>query len=204
MEEAIVIESLTVSGRIYGESSSPLKLYELSDTQQDGKTDSKENTQDRKDKKDRMLPKHWVTVFGQNGSGKSTLSHALWNYANGDEVSKNNCEDDMGMSDICTAVLSPINGVQKDHIFVFNDDFLQNKIRFAQNENLDAVVMLDDQPSLQDDIDTKIGTLKELHKDMTRCKYLQGIDSETCDLDVSDLVSLPEQLEAIERKIKKV
>lgn len=85
-------------------------------------------------------------VFGRNGSGKSTISRALREYSkSGDELSEQKYS---------TVFDSPLD---KDKVFVFNEDFLREKI-LVKEQGVDTIVMF----GSQIEVDDKINKLKNL------------------------------------------
>lgn len=96
-------------------------------------------------------------VFGRNGSGKSTISRALREYSkSGDELS------DQKYSTIFN---SPLD---KDKIFVFNEDFLREKI-LVKKQGVDTIVMF----GSQIEVDEKINKLKNLLDELLNKKKQQ-------------------------------
>lgn len=78
-------------------------------------------------------------IYGKNGSGKSTLSKALCNV-----------ETDLSCSllDQNDKLLS----ISQDHIFVFNEDYINNKIA-VQNDGLSAVILFGEQVEIDKQIE---------------------------------------------------
>ena len=75
-------------------------------------------------------------VYGKNGSGKSTISQAF------DAVKQNNqsliTSQIINNSDV---VVNPIKEDQRKNIFVFNEEYVNSKVKI-KNNGLDAIVLL--------------------------------------------------------------
>lgn len=96
-------------------------------------------------------------VFGRNGSGKSTISRALREYSkSGDELSEQKYS---------TIFDSPLD---KDKVFVFNEDFLREKI-LVKEQGVDTIVMF----GSQIEVDEKINKLKNLLDELLNKKRQQ-------------------------------
>ena len=93
-------------------------------------------------------------VYGQNGSGKTTISKAISNIKSNE------------FSDIEQKILDHIGSEiilseeEKKEIFVFNDDFMENKIRFRYEDKMGVIVMLGEQVDLDNEILTKKDDIK--------------------------------------------
>lgn len=85
-------------------------------------------------------------IYGKNGSGKSTISRAFSNIK------------DVNSTTTISAQLIDINNVKintmpehLDNIFVFNEDYILNKIRLEE-DGLDTIIMFGEQVDLDDTI----------------------------------------------------
>lgn len=134
----MAVTGVDIEGRMY-EHSTHLPFFE---------TDRGEKQKDKE-------PCSWSTVLGRNGAGKSTISTALWDYTQPRIEETENSEQSLP-SDNLKVTLNPDNGVKKERIYVFNEDFIRNKLRFDSDE-LGAVLMLKE----QEDIKVKIDAAKE-------------------------------------------
>ena len=88
-------------------------------------------------------------IYGKNGSGKSTISKALLKIA-GEELPEITCaylEDSAGKGIPYTA------GDNSERIFVFNEDYIQSKVRLKEN-GLGTIVMFGKQAELESLIET--------------------------------------------------
>ncbi|HHT7669110.1 TPA: AAA family ATPase [Streptococcus suis] len=89
-------------------------------------------------------------IFGRNGSGKSTIARGIQQLAiDGQEQDKLSFIDEH--NDEIT-----LGEMNKSSIFVFNEDYIEQKVKIAQ-DGLDTIVILGEQV----DIDSQIDTLKE-------------------------------------------
>ena len=86
-------------------------------------------------------------IYGKNGSGKSTISKAI-SKANGTDI-----------PEIPSAVFIDVNGDEisipendESRIFVFNEDYIQNKVRLKK-DGLSTIVMFGEQGDLEDKIE---------------------------------------------------
>ena len=123
-----------------------------------------------------------ISLFGRNGSGKPTISNALLNVQENNDSDKDNMPIFLLNQQTATGVSSAqidLNHEIKQEIYVYNERFIDRYIRIKENENLQAIVMLSDNPNLQ----TKLTTLEKL-KTETDIKIL----------------SLSEKLAAFEKK----
>ena len=75
-------------------------------------------------------------IYGKNGSGKSTISQAF------DAIKQNSqyfiVSQIINNSD---AAVNPIDEDQKKNIFVFNEEYVNSKVKI-KNNGLDAIVLL--------------------------------------------------------------
>ena len=93
-------------------------------------------------------------IYGKNGSGKSTISQAF------DAVKQNS--QSFIVSQIINnsnAVVNPIDEDQKKNIFVFNEEYVNSKVKI-KNNGLDAIVLL----GKAKNIDEKLEKAKRINK----------------------------------------
>lgn len=148
------IKEIKVSGRIYGAGE---KLEIFIPNNPDNPTTS------------------WCTIYGKNGSGKTTLSKALWNYSHPDGVSLE--------TDLPQVSFTPENSIPPENCYVFNEDFINKKVRFNQN-NLGAIVSLGPQGDVQDKIKENENALKVKQKEIDTLKWtIDGSKSENFEQD---------------------
>lgn len=83
-------------------------------------------------------------IYGTNGSGKTTISKAFYEY------SKKNYESFLNVEvyDLDNSQLF-IN----DHIFVFNEDFIDNNVKFKSGEGLSAIALLGPNAMIEEKIE---------------------------------------------------
>ena len=93
-------------------------------------------------------------LYGRNGSGKSTIAKAFRKLQGCEEQSiiKSEILD-------CTGALITPTEFERNHIFVFDEDFVNENVRIPDS-GLESIVMLGEQVGLSDLIDT---TATELH-----------------------------------------
>lgn len=148
------IKEIKVSGRIYG-AGEKLEIFGYNNP--DNPTTS------------------WCTIYGKNGSGKTTLSKALWNYSHPDGVSLE--------TDLPQVSFTPENSIPPENCYVFNEDFINKKVRFNQN-NLGAIVSLGPQGDVQDKIKENENALKVKQKEIDTLKWtIDGSKSENFEQD---------------------
>ncbi|MFC6176733.1 AAA family ATPase [Companilactobacillus huachuanensis] len=94
-----------------------------------------------------------ISIFGRNGSGKTTISNALlFSQLHDNQV------DDEGMefilnyhdSDKIQSKSIELDEEDKQRIYVYNEKFVDRYVRVEQDENLQAIVMLSNDPDLRD------------------------------------------------------
>lgn len=201
-----MIIAAKIKGRIYGQDYNTLELFpslepEHENAKLNKKTSAKFLNKDinkasaDSEKSTKAISNTWVTIFGENGSGKSTFSHAMWDYATNSTPTERRSD--------CVVELHPANGVDKDHIYVFNDDFKSERVRFSENENLEAIVMLDHQGATQDEIDEKIKELSENKEKLQKSDFLLGDILRNDDDSYKNIEPYPETIKKIERELKK-
>lgn len=107
-----------------------------------------------------------LIVYGENGSGKSSIANKLF------EVNQNleekEAEQSVSFYNIINKhEIKPITKIESD-IYSYSDLFLEEKINFTENENLNAIVMLGNQNKIQNKINEyeaeKVNKEKKLDK----------------------------------------
>ncbi|MFL2064003.1 AAA family ATPase [Latilactobacillus sakei] len=94
-----------------------------------------------------------ISIFGRNGSGKTTISNALL------QASLKNIEAGEETNPIFLRAYTENNNVvencvsldqeEKSNLCVYNEKFVDKYVRVEENENLEAIVMLSDDPDLR-------------------------------------------------------
>lgn len=103
-------------------------------------------------------------IYGQNGSGKTTISKAFSNLKTQDQ------------SDISAILLDssskPINlsETEKAEIFVFNDDFMENKVRFRSEDKMGVIVMLGEQVEIDNQINEVKVNVEKINSEINKLK----------------------------------
>ena len=92
-------------------------------------------------------------VYGKNGSGKSTISQAF------DAIKQNNQSLIIGQIIDKSGALAFINEEEKNNIFVFNEEYVNSKIKI-EDDGLHAIVLLGDAA----DIDEMLQKAKRINK----------------------------------------
>lgn len=135
-------------------------------------------------KGDKALANHFqgtsvISIFGRNGSGKSTISRAIA------ELEESAITD--GKSDVDEGIVEEkhieveevlgrpkskdeelhvahvnLSDVEPTNVFVYNEEFVAKNVRIQTSDDLDAVVMLDNQASLQEEYVNAKNTLTSL------------------------------------------
>ena len=99
-------------------------------------------------------------IYGKNGSGKSTISQAF------DTVKQNNQSLIASqVIDKSGAAVDLTNKDQKNNIFVFNEEYVNSKVKIQDN-GLDAIVLLGDAAN----IDKKLQKAKRINKKLEERK----------------------------------
>ena len=99
-------------------------------------------------------------IYGKNGSGKSTISQAF-------DVIKQNKQPLIASQiiDKSGVAVDLINEDQKNNIFVFNEEYVNSKVKIKDN-GLDAIVLLGDAAN----IDKKLQKAKRINKKLEERK----------------------------------
>lgn len=111
-------------------------------------------------------------VYGRNGSGKSTIAHCLKQLVeNEEEIEQvgNGVQD--SLRDYKATCDVAIGNEYKTGIFVFDEDFLRNKVKIEEN-GLNAIVMLGEQVELSDRIKIKTEELREKEEEFSQQEEL--------------------------------
>lgn len=90
-------------------------------------------------KKDKL-----TVVYGRNGSGKTTIAKCIAELVMSEE--KRNDEFEVSTDDI------PIGPEQQKQVFIFNEDFVTEQVRFRQ-DGIDTIVMLGEEGELDKQIE---------------------------------------------------
>lgn len=106
--------------------------------------------------------KRMSVVYGKNGAGKSTISRAF------------NALKDKGDSSIVEVELRDkeggeiqLNEEEKGSIYVFNEDYIDEKIKF-QEEGINTIVLLGKHKELEEKIQTVETRIKEIREKYDR------------------------------------
>lgn len=99
-------------------------------------------------------------IYGKNGSGKSTISQAF-------DAVKHNSQSLIASQiiDKSGAAVDLTNEDQKNNIFVFNEEYVNSKVKIKDN-GLDAIVLLGDMAN----IDKKLQKAKRINKKLEERK----------------------------------
>ena len=105
-----------------------------------------------------------VLLYGRNGSGKSTIARAFLKIKGEDVegVQLASVLDSQGS-------LVTLTQEEKDHICVFNEDFVNENVRI-QEDGLGSIVMLGEQAGLAERIEVVTEELEEATRDCERKK----------------------------------
>lgn len=114
----------------------------------------------------------WATVLGRNGAGKSTISTALWNYAHSNTTLTANQDQTPDTEDLQVKLI-PDNEVIKENIYVFNENFIRNKLQF-DSDDLGAIFMLKEQKDLKIQIDKAEQEKAEAENKAALLRYITG------------------------------
>lgn len=99
-------------------------------------------------------------VYGKNGSGKSTISKAFSNFS----TEKNDVFSTIKLLDNNDNILN-LTIKEKNNIFVFNEEFIDNNVNFSPN-GLETVVMFGKQSNIDDKIKLIQTTKEALEKSL--------------------------------------
>ncbi|OZT78254.1 AAA family ATPase [Salinicoccus roseus] len=102
-------------------------------------------------------------IFGRNGTGKTTISKAIY------EGSRNHYKDSEVEFIKEDQVLSK-SDINEDNIFVYNESFLDDTVKFSSNDKLEAIVMLGDQGNYKNKLDIIYERLKKVDQKLKKYK----------------------------------
>ena len=108
-----------------------------------------------------------MLIFGRNGTGKTTISNSIYE---GTRTGNST----MDIKFIKNNKIINARNINEDNVFVFNESFMDEKVKFTTNNNLEAIVMLGEQGEYQELL--KVYS-KRLHRiNIKHTKYLEKID----------------------------
>lgn len=100
----------------------------------------------------KLFEKRFNVLYGRNGSGKTSISRAIA------EFKKSDAEIE-GERKFNVTFNATLRDDDKKRIFVFNEDFVNKKVRLEDAEGLGTIVMLGDVADIQGLIDAKTAEL---------------------------------------------
>ena len=100
----------------------------------------------------KVFEKRFNVLYGRNGSGKTSISRAIAEFKKSDEEIE-------GERKFSVSFDKALGDDDKKQIFVFNEDFVNNKVRLEDAEGLGTIVMLGDAADIQGQIDEKTAEL---------------------------------------------
>ena len=103
-----------------------------------------------------------MIIFGRNGTGKSTISKSI--------SSLRDISEDITLINEKKRVSNTINITDRDKetIFVYNEEFQNEKVTFIENERFEAIVLIDDQKDLMSKIALNKSEVKRLESKLTQ------------------------------------
>lgn len=103
-----------------------------------------------------------MIIFGRNGTGKSTISKSM--------SSLRDISEDITLINEKNRVSNTINITDRDKetIFVYNEEFQNEKVTFIENERFEAIVLIDDQKDLMSKIALNKSEVKRLESKLTQ------------------------------------
>lgn len=103
-----------------------------------------------------------MIIFGRNGTGKSTISKSI--------SSLRDISEDITLFNEKNRVSTAINitDSDKETIFVYNEEFQNEKVTFIENERFEAIVLIDDQKDLMSKIALNKSEVKRLESKLTQ------------------------------------
>lgn len=103
-----------------------------------------------------------MIIFGRNGTGKSTISKSI--------SSLRDISEDITLINEKNRVSNTINITDRDKetIFVYNEEFQNEKVTFIENERFEAIVLIDDQKDLMSKIALNKSEVKRLESKLTQ------------------------------------
>lgn len=106
-------------------------------------------------------------VYGRNGSGKTTIAKCFR------ELAKNSGEEPS--TEYFASTTPAFADDNKEQIFVFDEDFVREKVRVDNSDEIAAIVMLGEQGEIDDQIKAKENELKLVSE---RLAVLEGLKEE--------------------------
>ncbi len=112
-------------------------------------------------------------VYGRNGSGKTTIAKGFRELAKtADQLKK---ESEEGIIQEYTVSSTPaVPDANKAQIFVFDEDFVREKVRVDNSDELAAIVMLGDQGEIDEQIKKKNEELKLVNANLGILAGIKG------------------------------
>ena len=103
-----------------------------------------------------------MIIFGRNGTGKSTISKSI--------SSLRDISEDITLINEKNRVSNTINITDRDKetIFVYNEEFQNEKVTCIENERFEAIVLIDDQKDLMSKIALNKSEVKRLESKLTQ------------------------------------
>ncbi|MCW0154551.1 AAA family ATPase [Lactiplantibacillus plantarum] len=110
----------------------------------------------KKTQEKRIQDERIISIFGRNGSGKTTISNAVLHNSVDNAIT-----DEAPSSSFWNASIekneeittaAKLNNSEKLEAYVYNEQFVDKYVRVKDNENLEAIVMLSDNPDLTDSL----------------------------------------------------
>lgn len=112
-------------------------------------------------------------VYGRNGSGKTTIAKGFRELAKTAEQVKK--EQEEGKTPEYTIKTTPeIPDANKPQIFIFDEDFVKDKVRVDNSDELAAIVMLGDQGEIDEQIKNKNAELKLVNEALAILAGVKG------------------------------
>ncbi|MDD4070281.1 MAG: AAA family ATPase [Candidatus Izemoplasmatales bacterium] len=130
-------------------------------------------------------------IYGQNGTGKTTISKAISNIKTQD-----NTEIEAELFDYSNNKIELSDNEIKE-IYVYNDDFMENKVRFRHEDKLGVIVMLGEQVDIDNEILEKKEEVKKLHVELTKLKIEEYENEKSVKSPKYHLAKVKEQLSSM-------
>lgn len=127
-------------------------------------------------------------IYGQNGTGKTTISKGISNIKTQD-----NTEIEAELFDYSNNPIS-LSENEKKEIFVYNDDFMENKVRFRYEDKLGVIVMLGEQVDIENEILDKKDEVKKLNVEIEKLKIEEYENEKSVKSPKYHLAKVKEQL----------
>lgn len=100
-----------------------------------------------------LFGKKFNVLYGRNGSGKTSISRAIAEFKKPDEEIEDGRRFIVNFN-------APLRDEDKKRIFVFNEDFVNEKVKLEDAEGLGTIVMLGEAAGIQSQIDIKTAELE--------------------------------------------